>query len=307
MWTEGELAHKAADAARASYDKPAGHLLEGPGGSHEPRELPSFHAEPKSSRSREPAPAARKPEFALQVFRKFVVGFEGVNAEWLVEKSPICPWNRTPASFLHALYRKGEKVIIFDDFRSQGQAVWTHPGLPYDARNLNHFVRGNRLGVWFLCNPVDGAFRPNDAGEPSRRSAHNVTSWRYMVVESDRTDIEACDWLKALVQLPLPIAAIYETGGRLPHALLRVDAPTKQAWDNVRDQLKPALVMLGADPGSLSAVRLTRLPCCERLGRQDERGVYYPFKDGARLQRLLYLNPEPDSTPIVPKIEAWTL
>jgi len=43
-------------------------------------------------------------------------------------------------------------------------------------------------------------------------------------------------------------------------------------------------VTLGADPGALSAVRLTRLPQAMR---------------GQRLQRLLYLNPDPDGRPIV--------
>ena len=46
----------------------------------------------------------------------------------------------------------------------------------------------------------------------------------------------------------------------------------------------PVLVTLGADPGALSAVRLTRLPQARR---------------GDRVQRLLYLNPAPDATPII--------
>ena len=99
---------------------------------------------------------ARRPQFDLEVFKRFVAEHDKVDEQWLARRSPICPWNRTPASFLHALYRKGEKVVIFDDFKSQGQALWTHPGLPYDARTLNHFAKGKRLGVWFLSNPVDG-------------------------------------------------------------------------------------------------------------------------------------------------------
>ena len=55
------------------------------------------------------------------------------------------PWSRTPASFLHSLYNKGEKVIIFDDYHSQGQEVWEHPGLPYDARTLNRSQRANAM------------------------------------------------------------------------------------------------------------------------------------------------------------------
>jgi hypothetical protein len=243
----------------------------------------------------------RPPEtkFNLETLRQFINGAPRIDSCGLAERSPIAPGNQTPASFLHALYREGEKVIVFDDFHSQGQELWTHPGLPYDVRALDHFARGRRFGVWFLCNPVDGCFRLNDAGKLSRRSRQSVTSWRYMVVESDRTDIAAGDWLAAIAQLPLPIAAIYETGGRLAHALLRVDATNKEHWDQTRDSLAPLLIIAGADPGSLSAVRLTRLPCCERLGKEDEHGTFKPFENGPHIQRLLYLNPEPSCLPIM--------
>ena len=239
-----------------------------------------------------------EPKFDLEVFKRFVAGHDKVDEQWLARRSPICPWNRTPTSFLYPLYHKGEKVVIFDDFKSQGQALWTHPGLPYDARTLNDFTKGKRLGVWFLSNPVDGETRINDAGDRSRRSHQNVTAWRYLVIESDRKDISANDWLAAIVQLPVPLAAIYETGGRLPHALLRVEAPSKERWDQIRDSLAPLLIMLGADVSSLSAVRLSRLPCCQRLGKENEHGRYQRFAGGPHLQELLYLNPAPDGTPI---------
>jgi hypothetical protein len=204
------------------------------------------------------ARAAQPPEakFKPEAFEKFVAPLEGIDAEWLYRRSPIAPWNRTPASFLHAVYRQGEKIVIFDDYHSQGQAVWVHPGLPYDARTLNVFAFRKRLGVWFLANPTDGQFRINDAGKMSRRSHQNITAWRFMVVESDRTDITAAQWLAALAQLPLPIAAICETGGRLAHALLRIDAESKEEWDQIRDRMASLLIMIGADCGSLSAVRV---------------------------------------------------
>ena len=62
--------------------------------------------------------------------------------------------------------------------------------------------------------------------------------------------------------------------------------------------------MLGADTHILSAVRLTRLPDRERLGKEDKDGKYQRFPDGPHLQRLLYLNPAPDFTPIAEQ-KAW--
>jgi hypothetical protein len=244
------------------------------------------------------APPPAEPQFSLEAFRRFIAGIDNVDAEWLAARSPICPWNRTPASFLHALYRPGEKVIIFDDYHSQGQEAWAHPGLPYDARALNRFAKGKPCGVWFLSCPVDGLYHRNDDGKQSRRSHQSVTAWRFLLLESDRADIAPAQWLAALVFLPLPIVSICETGGRLAHALVRVDAPSKDAWDRTRDELKPVLTAIGADTHILSAVRLCRLPCCERLGKEGKDGKYEAFAGGPHHQRLLYLNPFPDGTTI---------
>jgi hypothetical protein len=67
------------------------------------------------------------------------------------------------------------------------------------------------------------------------------------------------------------------------HALIRIDASSKSNWDQTIGAIKPRLVNLGADPGALTAVRLTRLANCYR---------------GERLQELLYLNPNPSGQPI---------
>jgi hypothetical protein len=140
--------------------------------------------------------------------------------------------------------------------------------------------------VWFLSNPVDGEFHWNPRKQKnSRRSEESVTSWRYAVLESDKAPSHL--WLKALVQLPIPIAAIYTSGKRSVHSLVRVDATSKVDWDSmVCGELAPLLVPLGACSGSLSAVRLTRLPNCIR----GQTG---------RLQQLLYLDPDPDGEPII--------
>ena len=284
-WSETELAHKVAGAFAVDHAKPRGHLLGNGNGQESTCHNASVPTPPQ------------EPQFKLGDLHKFIAGLD-VNADLLAARSPICPSNRTPASALHSLYQPGEKVLIFDDFQSQGEELWTHPGLPYDASALSHFAKGRRVGVWFLCNPVDGECHINDVGQRSWRSHQNVTSWRYLLVESDREDIAPTQWLAALAKIPLPIAAIYETGGRLAHALIRVDAPTQKRWDEIKENLRPVLILIGADPRSLSAVRLTRLPQCERLGSEDEHGGYSKFKDGPHLQRLLYLNPHPDGTPI---------
>lgn len=243
-----------------------------------------------------PAPPVFDPAKLERVARKL----DGIDAAWLAARSPKRPDNRTPASFLHELFQPGERVVIFDVFESQGQAVWYQRGFPYDARLLDRFRRNRKNGVWFLANPVTGEYLPNDSGKLSRRSWQNVTSWRYLVLESDAAN--PSHWLAALAQMPLPISAIYTSGGKSIHALVRIDAESKAHWNEEADRLKPALITLGADRKAISAVRLTRLPACERV-------------ETKQMQTLLYLNGSPDETPIceMPKVatfqgvaeEAW--
>ena len=245
--------------------------------------------------ARPPAPRPKPPEFDPCKLKKIAAKLDGIDAEWFAARSPIRPDNRTPVSFLHALYRPGERVLIFDIFESQGQDLWTCEKPPFNARKLDCFRTGKREGVWFLVAPVDGEIRENDNGEQSRRSWQNVTAWRYLVLEFDHAD--PGDWLSALAQMPLPIAAIYSSGGKSIHALVRVDAQSKRHWDEIASDLKPPLTILGADPKAMSAVRLSRLPCCERLGARDKDGVYHAYPS-ARPQRLLYLDRAPDPIPI---------
>ena len=217
---------------------------------------------------------------------------DGIDAAWFAARSPKRPDNRTPASFLHELYAPGEKVIVFDVFESQGQAVWTGEPPPYDARSLDAFRTGKPRGVWFLAQPVSGEFADtgtlNKDGTPhlSRRSWRTVTSWKWLVLESDTANRD--HWLAALAQLPMPISAIYSSGGKSVHALVRLGADSKDQWDDTADKLKPMLITLGADRKAISAVRLTRLPQCERF----EKG---------QMQALLYLNGSPDLCPIADK------
>ena len=83
----------------------------------------------------------------------------------------------------------------------------------------------------------------------SRRSAEAVVSWRYAVLESD--EAEPAEWLRCLVQMPLRITSICESGKRSIHALVRVDAASKADWDKLMGPIKPVLITLGADTRSV--------------------------------------------------------
>ncbi|MGD1084694.1 MAG: hypothetical protein ABSA47_08090 [Verrucomicrobiota bacterium] len=276
-WSKAELIHKLRSAAGAQHSLPRGHLLgAGP--------YPTS-ASPLPSTARGAMP--RKPEFCPMVLRRVAakVTVPDFSAA-LRAASPVPVDPQDSAGVLRCLYGHlpGEKVLVFSNLKTQGEFLWEANRAPL-ARN-SHLPAGPD-GVWFLPQPVDGQFHPNPrgSGKMSRRSAESVTSWRYLVLESDQAPSDL--WLRCLVQIPLPIASICESGRRSIHALVRVDAATKADWDSKLSKMKHVLVTLGADPGALSAVRLTRLPQAMR---------------GPRLQRLLYLNPDPDGRPIA---DSW--
>ena len=103
-----------------------------------------------------------------------------------------------------------------------------------------------------------------------------------MVFESDQADFKY--WMGALVQLPLRVAAVYTSGSKSIHVLVRVDARSKEEFDQLRIQAIRLTKVIGADDKAITAVRLSRLPGCTR---------------GGKPQKLLYLNPQPEPIPLI--------
>jgi hypothetical protein len=271
-----------------------------------------WHAEHGSQRSAPPpewgrtAPeprgyrAPKRPDFDPAKLTRLAANVtHPITADWLIARSPV-PIPRgargiAPDFLEHPLRARRKsphlhQVRIAGPVRPPRRKKELAP-LPRSQRQARPFRPPPRRsdGVWFLCNPVTGHWRLNPnkidaAGRVthSRRHGDCVTAWRYLVLESDVA--APAEWLKILVQLSLPIAAIYTSGGKSIHALLRIAAASKPAWDHERNTLVQLLAPLGADPAAMTAVRLTRLPGTLR---------------GDRLQELYYLNPRPDSTPLI--------
>jgi hypothetical protein len=274
-WSEAELVHKIKSASVASHSDSRGHLV-GDGR--------SCSLSPYPFRQERVAPSP-KPQFSPEVLKRIAGKTAAVGdvVESIMERSPVVVVTQDSASVLRRLYPfgSGEKVLIFSAMESQGQLLWEAD--KSDVIQNRHLPVGSD-GVWFLPQPVDGEFHPNPRldGKMSRRSEESVKAWRFAVLESDEAG--PSDWLRCLIQMPLRIASICESGGRSIHALVRVEAQSKADWDKKIGGVKSLLVTLGADRGALSAIRLTRLPQAQRRDR---------------VQRLLYLNPRPDGTPII--------
>lgn len=267
-----------------------------------------------------------KATYSEKALRGFYRPELGIDEAWVMERSPVDPFTVEGAGeFLDALFAPDERVLIFSKYKSQGQFMrWCGKGFfRLGAENGIKAVpapdgvpaRGSEDGAWFLCCPVTGRWVPKQdrSGNLTRRSGDCATRFPYMVLESDEAPPEL--WLCFLAQLPLPIAAIYTSGGRSIHALIKCDCGSKAGWDALRGKLLPLLVKLGADQGALSAVRLTRLPFCDRKvlackcgavtgwaprGKPCKAcGEYVPPERGQwREQKLLFLNPKADGAPL---------
>ena len=201
--------------------------------------------------------------------------------------SPLDPRSITVDDYLRTIYGDGEKTVIFTDERSQGQLVWGH-STPRGM--VDRLVKYNRVGAWFLMNPVSGEKTFIDRlGKASRRAEESISAYKFALVESDK--IKPNLWLTILKKLPLPIVSITLSGNESAHSIILINATSKEQWSERVRKLASLVVPLGACQGSLTAVRLTRLPFVER-------------RDTGKTQTLLYLNPTPSPQPLTMQSES---
>lgn len=265
---------------------------------------------PKAQRPLPASPKPRKVKAApldVALVRELAARVEEeITPEWLRRRSPVAiPQQATSWAelMLDSLYKKGSKILVFTSYRSQGQYLYVAGDGPYKLGNKPTIkaVRSARLpnggneGVWYLTSPVKGTWEPNPSKRDrggnliaGRRHAACCTSFPYLVIESDT--IEPGIWLKILVQLADPIVAIYTSGGKSVHALVRVAADTQEEFNVCRDEYIERLSAVGADAAAITPVRLSRLPGCLRHGTTDASGTYVKYDEPHR-QELLYLNP----------------
>jgi hypothetical protein len=242
-----------------------------------------------------PAPRGQRTrvgdlELRMDAVARLLATGPQVDRGFLRRRSPVGPVGVSAAEFLGHVFRAGERVLVFTSQFSQGdfgarvdgpgQVVTSRLGKQPGVRPVASALPAQGPdGVWYLAAPVTGQWapgprRPDGSRRPSRRSEASVTSFRHVVLESDVLGEQ--EWLGVVARMGLAVLALYTSGGKSVHALVRIEAAGKAEFDSWRQVFLHALVPLGADPAAITAVRLTRLPGCRR---------------GDRLQELLYLDP----------------
>jgi hypothetical protein len=289
-WSLRDLRHKAEapEAPTITHGRPRGYLL-GDGVAIETTAYP------------DPAPQAPQPQYEEAYAHAYAARCpQAAEPEYFEARSPKTAPNRTPAGFLHLVFEHGETVFVTVDYYADSDSerawLWVNPN-PLSGERLGldclDFLRTGYENVWYLANPVSGQLHPDQrlSKGASFRCLETIKSFRHIVIETDLVPDSL--WLPILAQLPLRIKAIYHSGKRGYHALVQIDANTKEEACQQIELLKPQLVRLGACDGTLTPHRHTRLPNCMRTWTDAGSG-----KRVERLQRLIYLNPNPTGQPI---------
>ena len=111
-------------------------------------------------------------------------------------------------------------------------------------------------GAWIRFNPLDGQGCRND----------NVTAFRHALVESD--SMEPGQQYALIRQLQLPVACLVWSGGKSLHAIVRVDAGTREEYRDRVNLLYDICRKNGfeLDSQNRNPSRLSRMPGVQRGG-----------------------------------------
>ena len=275
-WSEAQLQHKIDSVINGRHSRARGYLL-----GADCRRL-NHSANCSGETQSENRETNVDPWTSTENFLK---GFRCEEVD-LWEASPIRPpddWTKDAACLVAMLYEADELVNVVVNYHldAEGKARPAGAGKSLRRAELIRCVQRGELlseaGGWLRMNPVDG----RGIGDV------NVTAFRFALVECDSLPLEM--QMPLLARLPLPIAAILTSGGRSLHAWVRVDADTIDEYRQTVARMLMLLARFGVDTRNKNPSRLSRLPGAQR--RISAQG------DG--LQRLLYLNPEPEQKAIL--------
>jgi hypothetical protein len=205
---------------------------------------------------------------------------------------PLEDWRLDPLMLFAGLYNKDEYVNVVTDFTIEQKNSGQKANPKGAGRTLlrddwmrwvrDHGTPQSEAGAWVRPNPV----KDHGSGKCGAVTNADVTSYRFCLLESDALPLDL--QLSLWARLPLPVAAIIQSGGRSVHAWVMLNCLSAQEYRTKVARIYTLLAQFGLCLSNKNPSRLSRLP-----GAQREVGKY---GDGA--QRLLYLNPDPVETAI---------
>ena len=141
---------------------------------------------------------------------------------------PLEDWTRDSLMFIAGLYHGSEHINIVTDYKDGVDKDGSPKANPDGAgrtmlrddwmRHIRtHCTPQSKAGAWIRMNPTTAA----GSGYDGAITDEDVTAHRFMLIESDKLPEDLA--LSFYAALPLPIAAILSSGGRGPHAWVRLD------------------------------------------------------------------------------------
>jgi hypothetical protein len=205
---------------------------------------------------------------------------------------PLEDWRFDALMLFAALYDKAEHINVVTDF-ALGQRDNAHKANPrgtgetllrddWMRRIRDQGTPHSEAGAWVRPNPV----KDYGSGKCGAVTNADVTSYRFCLLESDALPVDL--QLSLWARLPLPVAAIIQSGGRSVHAWVMLNCLSAHEYRTKVARIYTLLAQFGLCPSNKNPSRMSRLP-----GAQREVG-----KHGDGAQRLLYLNPDPSETAI---------
>lgn len=115
-------------------------------------------------------------------------------------------------------------------------------------------------GAWIRFNPLDGKDVKND----------NVTEFRYALVECD--SMELSEQRRIIEEMKLPAAALVYSGKKSIHAIVHIDADSREEYRKRVEYLYEACKKAGlsVDTSNKNPSRLSRMPGVMRNGKRQE-------------------------------------
>lgn len=229
------------------------------------------------------SPPAAKPKPPTEHARWWVGNYE-IDVEGFKQLSQLAiPENRNDALCLalEMLWLGDDNLNIVCAFLEEdGKAKPHGPGRILSRDKWCEYVRSknvpeSKAGAWIRPNPCQQA----GSGAAGAVTDSDITSWKYLLVESDVLPLPL--QLALFAKLKLPIAAVIMSGGISAHAWIHVGAKNAQSFTEKSVRILSLLAPFGIDQCNKNPSRLSRLPCARR--------VIGAAGDG--MQSLLWLNP----------------
>ena len=172
-------------------------------------------------------------EQAIVNTEKWLGGFRCDEADlWHVSPwRPLEDWRLDPLMLFAALYNKDEYMNVVTDFTIEQKDGGQKANPKGAGRTLlrddwmrwvrDHGTPQSEAGAWVRPNPV----KDHGSGKCGAVTNADVTSYRFCLLESDALPVDL--QLSLWARLPLPVAAIIQSGGRSVHAWVMAELPKR--------------------------------------------------------------------------------